>query len=134
MSENTFRDLTRQDLEREIARRSKFEKYPLTEEQVHEVLGLFFDIMFDTLTQINGNVTLVELGYFEAWRKREGGKVKAGHSKQDLTISHSYQIRFRPASRLKQALKERGRSVEIALRQQEEINKTSNGKRGSPNS
>jgi nucleoid DNA-binding protein len=118
MIDDNLRDLTRQKLEREIAKRSRSRRHTFTEEQVHQVLGLFFDILYETLTQVNGNVTLEELGYFEAWRKKGGGKIKIGNSNEDMSVTYSYQIRFRPALRLKQVLKEHGRTLELALKRQ----------------
>lgn len=101
--------LNQQSLAREIAIRSRIQRYfrtNITENEANRVLDLLFEILEETLTTPGGKVALSRLGIIEACPRLVGGALRQGNGAAESIQHQTYTLQYRPAKHLKVTLKQ----------------------------
>jgi nucleoid DNA-binding protein len=103
------KSLNQQSLAREIAARSRIQRYwdsNITENEANRFLDLLFEILEETLTTPGGKVSLSRLGIIEARPRLVGGALCQGSGVAETIQCQTYTLQYRPAKRLKALLKQ----------------------------
>jgi nucleoid DNA-binding protein len=104
------KSLNQQSLAREIAARSRIQRYwdsNITENEANRFLDLLFEILEETLKIPGGKVSLSRLGIIEACPRLVSGALYQGDGVAEITQRHTYTLQYRPARHIKKLLKQR---------------------------